>query len=79
MLEVDLDRSQLGKRRDTYCFGNLSRETLGETYPTPAIMTDVGQSKLGKAGGSTLKPWLPLECNGDSNLGSKERSNLLYH
>ncbi|XP_028073815.1 uncharacterized protein LOC114276231 isoform X1 [Camellia sinensis] len=37
-------------------------------------MTDVGQSKLGKASGSTLKPRLPLECNGDSNLGSKERT-----
>ncbi|CAL5364214.1 unnamed protein product [Camellia sinensis] len=36
-------------------------------------MTDVGQSKQGKASGSTLKPRLPLECNGDSNLGSKER------
>ncbi|CAL5362778.1 unnamed protein product [Camellia sinensis] len=48
------------------------------TCPTPAIMTDVGQSKLGKASGATLKPRLPLECNGDSNHGSKERRKLQY-
>ncbi|CAL5323008.1 unnamed protein product [Camellia sinensis] len=53
---------------------------LGKTYPTRAIMTDVGQNKLGKASGSTLKPWLPLECNGDSNLaeyGDIKPDNLL--
>ncbi|CAL5362781.1 unnamed protein product [Camellia sinensis] len=49
------------------------------TCPTPAIMTDVGQSKLGKASGATLKPRLPLECNGDSNLeyGDIKPDNLL--
>ncbi|CAL5362779.1 unnamed protein product [Camellia sinensis] len=49
------------------------------TCPTPAIMTDVGQSKLGKASGATLKPRLPLECNGDSNpeYGDIKPDNLL--
>ncbi|CAL5367004.1 unnamed protein product [Camellia sinensis] len=41
----------MGKRRDTYCFGNLSRETLGEEYgdikPDNLLVTAAGTVKIG--------------------------------
>ncbi|CAL5364239.1 unnamed protein product [Camellia sinensis] len=41
----------MGKWRDTYCFGNLSRETLGEEYgdikPDNLLVTAAGTVKIG--------------------------------